>query len=128
MDILKIAGLAVLGAFTALILKNTKAEYSILTGLCMALIVCGYVVVNLLDVMQTIENIWDQMNGNTEFLHILLRIIGITYIADLTAGICKECGYGVLAQQVSIAGKIGVLLSGFPIFVNLLEFVTGLGG
>ena len=40
---------------------------------------------------------------------ILLRIVGITYISDLTSGICKECGYGVLAGQVAVAGKMGVL-------------------
>lgn len=127
MDILKIAGLAVLGAFVALLLKNTKQEYSTLAGLGMALIVCGYVVVNVLDVVHTIEMLWQKIAGDTEFLYILLRIIGVTYIADLTAGICKECGYAVLAEQVSIAGKMGVLLAGFPIFMNLLEFVTGLG-
>lgn len=93
----------------------------------MALLVCGYVVVNLLEVVNTVEAVWKRIAGDTEFLHILLRIVGITYISDLTSGICKECGYGVLAGQVAVAGKMGVLLAGFPIFMNLLEFVMELG-
>lgn len=127
MDILKIAGLALLGAFTAMLLKNSKGEFSTLIGLVMAILVCGYVVINLMEVIYGIEGVWYKISGDTEFLHILLRMIGITYISDLTAGICKECGYGVLAGQVAIAGKMGVLLSGFPIFMNLLEFVMELG-
>lgn len=127
MDILKIAGLAILGVITAMLLKQGKGEYSTIIGLAMALLVCGYVVVNLLDVVAAIESLWRRIAGDTEFLHILLRIIGITYISDLTSGICKECGYGVLAGQVAVAGKMGVLLAGFPIFMNLLEFVLGLG-
>ena len=98
-----------------------------MAGLAMALLVCGYVVINLLNVVGRIEVLWSRMAGNADFLHILLRVVGITYISDLTAGICKECGYGVLAGQVSIAGKMGVLLAGFPIFMNLLEFVMELG-
>ena len=127
MDILKIAGLALLGAFTTMLLENSKGEFSTLIGLVMAILVCGYVVINLMEVIYGIEGVWYKISGDTEFLHILLRMIGITYISDLTAGICKECGYGVLAGQVAIAGKMGVLLSGFPIFMNLLEFVMELG-
>lgn len=127
MEILKISGLALLGAFTALLLKQGKSEYSTIIGLAMALLVCGYVVVNLLEVVTTIEALWSRIAGDTGFLHILLRIVGITYISDLTSAICKECGYAVLAGQVAVAGKMGVLLAGFPIFMNLLEFVLGLG-
>lgn len=127
MEILRIAGLALLGVFAAMLLKGGKGEYSTLAGLAMALLVCGYVVVNLLEVVAAVENLWNGIAGNTEFLHILLRIVGITYISDLTSGICKECGYGVLAGQVTVAGKMGVLLAGFPIFMNLLEFVMELG-
>ena len=127
MDILKIASLALLGVFSATLLKNGKGEYSTLVGLAMALIVCGYMVVNLLEVVRTVEQVWKRMAGDAEFLQVLLRIVGITYISELTSGICKECGYGVLAGQVTMAGKMGVLLAGFPIFMNLLEFVMGLG-
>ena len=125
MEILRIAGLALLGVFTALMLKGGKGEYSLLIGLSMTFLVCGYVVINLLEVVGTIEQIWDRVSGDSNFLHILLRIVGIAYISELTAGICKECGYAALAGQVTIAGKLGILLAGFPIFMNLLEFVLG---
>ncbi len=128
MEILRIAGLALLGVFTALILKGGKGEYSLLIGLSMTFLVCGYVVINLLEVVGTIEQVWNRVSGDSSFLHILLRIVGIAYVSELTSGICKECGYAALAGQVTIAGKMGVLLAGFPIFMNLLEFVLELGG
>lgn len=127
MEVMRIAGLALLGVFTALLLKNGKGEYSLIIGLAMTFLVCGYVVVNMLEVVNSIEEVWNRVAGNSSFLYILLRIVGITYVSDLAASICKECGYGALAGQVTIAGKMGVLLAGFPIFMNLLEFVMGLG-
>lgn len=127
MEVMRIAGLALLGVFTALLLKNGKGEYSLIIGLAMTFLVCSYVVVNMLEVVNTIEELWNRVAGNSSFLYILLRIVGITYVSDLAAGICKECGYGALAGQVTIAGKMGVLLAGFPIFIDLLEFVMGLG-
>ena len=96
-------------------------------GLAMTFLVCGYVVMNMLEVVSAMEQVWDLVAGNREFFHILLRIVGITYITELTAGICKECGYAALAGQVAVAGKMGVLLAGFPIFMDLLDFVLKLG-
>lgn len=127
MDILKIAGMALLGAFTAVLLKNGKAEYSTVIGIVMTLLVCGYVVINLLEVFSVVEDMWSRISSDTGFLHILMRVIGITYISDITANICRECGYQALAGQVTTAGKVGVMLCGFPVFKKLLEFVLELG-
>ena len=128
MEIIKIASLAVLGVVTALLLKQGKGEYSTLIGLAMSLFICSYVIANLIEVIHTISTIWIKVSSDTHFLSVLLRMIGITYISDLTAGICKETGYQVLANQVTLAGKIGVLLAGFPIFMEVLHFVLKLGG
>lgn len=128
MEIAKIAGLALLGVFTALLLKQGKGEYSFIIGLGMAFLVCGYVINHLLEVIKSLEGIWNRVSSSTEILQLLLRMIGISYISDLTAGICKESGYQVLSNQVSLAGKIGVLLTGFPVFMDLVGFVLKLGG
>ncbi len=128
MEIMKIAGLALLGVFTATLLKHGKGEYSTIIGLVMALFVCSYVISNLLTVVSSVETLWSRIAGRSDVLKILLRMIGITYISELSAGICKESGYQVLSNQVTLAGKIGILLAGFPILLELLEFVTNLGG
>lgn len=126
MEIMKIASLALVGAFVAMLLKQTKGEYSLLIGLLIALFISGYVISNLLEVVSTIETVWNKVAGNTYFLQVLLRMIGITYISDLTGSICKESGYLVLSNQVLLAGKLGVLLTGFPILLELLEFIIKL--
>ena len=128
MEIVKIAGLALLGVLTALLLKQGKQEYSFIVGLLMALFLCGYVIGHLLEVIKSLEGVWAKAASDTDIFKMLLRMIGITYVSDLTAGICKESGYIVLSNQVSLAGKIGVLLTGFPILMDLVDFVLKLGG
>lgn len=127
MEIVKIAGLALLGVITALLLKQGKNEYSLIIGLAMALFISGYVINYLIEVIRTIEGVWNKVSTSTEVLQLLLRMLGITYISDLTAGMCKESGYQVLSNQVSLAGKVGVLLTGFPILMDLIDFVLKLG-
>ncbi len=128
MEIVKIASMALLGVLTALLLKQVKNEYSVLIGLAMALFICGSVVTYLLEVIRSLEGVWLSVSSGTEVFQLVLRMIGITYISDLTAGICKESGYMVLSNQVTLAGKIGVLLTGFPVLMDLVQYVLKLGG
>ena len=128
MEIVKIASMALLGVLTALLLKQVKNEYSVLIGLAMALFICGSVVTYLLEVIRSLEGVWLSVSSGTEVFRLVLRMIGITYISDLTAGICKESGYMVLSNQVTLAGKIGVLLTGFPVLMDLVQYVLKLGG
>ena len=127
MDIIKIAGIALLGVMTALLLKEGKQIYSLLIGLAVAVFICMMILNQIVDVTKSIESIWKYVTGNSNVLPLLFRMIGITYIADLTAGICKESGYQVLSNQVTLAGKIGVLLTGFPILMELVDFVLKIG-
>ncbi len=126
MDILQVAGLAILGVFVALLLKETKASYSTLIGIAMALILCGYMLTSLIEVIDILRSVWSVITNNEYFLSILLQVVGITYVCELTTSICKEAGYATLAGQVTMAGKIAVLLVGFPVFQRLLDFILEL--
>lgn len=46
MEVIKIASLALMGAFTAMLLKQGKGEYSLLIGLAIVFLVSGYVISN----------------------------------------------------------------------------------
>jgi stage III sporulation protein AD len=48
-------------------------------------------------------------------------MIGITYIAEFAAGICKDAGYGAVGTQIEIFGKLSVLAVSMPILLALIE-------
>ena len=58
---------------------------------------------------------------NNVYLTTLLKMIGITYIAEFSAGICKDAGYGALGTQIEIFGKLSILAVSMPILLALLE-------
>ncbi|MBO6014971.1 MAG: stage III sporulation protein AD, partial [Lachnospiraceae bacterium] len=61
-----------------------------------------------------------------EFLEILIKVIAITYLCELCAGICKDAGFQTLAQQVELCAKVSVFLLGVPILMLLLEEIKGM--
>ena len=67
------------------------------------------------------EKIRDYLGGAESYLSILLRVIGITYICEFSAGICKDAGYQSVAGQIEILGKLAVMFAGLPILFTVIE-------
>ena len=74
------------------------------------------------------ETIFDAMRRVQEFIKInqvylstLIKMTGITYIAEFSSGICKDAGYGAIGNQIEIFGKLSILAVSMPIVLALME-------
>jgi len=55
------------------------------------------------------------------YLAILLKVIGITYICEFCASVCKDAGYGTVASQLEILGKLAVMFAGLPVLLAVAK-------
>ena len=62
----------------------------------------------------------EEENG---FLGILFKVVGITYVCEFCAGICKDAGYQNIAVQIEIFTKLTILAIGMPVLLALLELI-----
>ena len=72
-------------------------------------------------VMDTIKQVQSYIRINSVYLSTLIKMIGITYVAEFAAGICKDAGYGAVGTQIEIFGKLSVLAVSMPILLALIE-------
>ena len=62
----------------------------------------------------------DYLDQEGEYIRILLKVTGITYVCEYSAGICKDAGYSSLSGQIEILGKLSVLTAGLPILMAVI--------
>ena len=119
-DIIKIIGAAFLTAITTIVLKTTKPELSF------AVLIAGTVIILLflVDLLQgaftafsSIVAITGMENG---LIRILLKIVGIGYLTEFSAGILNDFGAASVADKVVLAGKLVILVASLPIIESLL--------
>lgn len=58
-------------------------------------------------------------------METILKIIGISYIAELGASISKDAGLQSVASYIELAGKIFILLLAVPIITAVIEAILG---
>ena len=123
MSVLTIGILGIAGALLAVELKGLKGEYGIYLVAAVGLVIFFYGVTKLKTVIETIRQVPSYIRLNRMYLEVLLKMIGITYIAEFSSGICKDAGYGSLGSQIEIFGKLSVLAVSMPILLALLDTV-----
>ena len=123
MSVLTIGILGIAGALLAVELKGLKGEYGIYLVAAVGLVILFYGITKLKTVIETIRQVQSYIRLNRMYLEVLLKMIGITYIAEFSSGICKDAGYGSLGSQIEIFGKLSVLAVSMPILLALLDTV-----
>ena len=125
MDMIKIACLGLSGVMLGLILRQAKSSLAEVVSLATCLLIVFYSATKLSSVFEMINSIGSYFSEQKEYFRILLKIIGITYLADFASNICKDAGYSAIAGQIEIFGKISILAISSPIILALLEIIYG---
>lgn len=128
MDVIKVGLLAIAGIMLAVQFKGQKQEYGLYIGFAISLMVFTFSIGRLEAVMVQVNNLKNLLGNQSEYLAILLKVIGITYVCEFCAGICKDSGYSSVASQIEIFGKLTVLLSGMPVLLALIETIQNFSG
>ena len=120
MSMIQVAGVGIIGTLLALQFKSGKSEYGIYTVVAISLLLFYGMRDRLMIIEETIHTISGLITINTSYIQILLKIIGITYIAEFATGICKDAGYSTIASQIEIFAKLTILAFSMPVLEALL--------
>lgn len=123
MNMIKIACLGLTGVLFGLFLKQIKSPFAELISLATCLLIIYYSITKLSVIFELIDTLSDYFSGQRKYVQILFKIIGITYVADFSAAICRDAGFSAIAGQIEIFGKISILAVSSPIILALLETV-----
>ena len=119
MSILKAACIGIAGTFLALQFQNTRKEYGIYLGIAVSIFLFLGMSRNLL--------VGSFVKIDAVYLTAMLKILGVTYLAEFAAAICKDAGYQTIAGQIEVFARLSILAIGMPILKALLLAIRELG-
>ena len=123
MNSIQIALLGVVGTLLALQFKSGKSEYGIYVSLAVSLFLFLFMLSRLEIFVRTVKKIADYIKLDAGQMSILLKMAGVTYVAEFASGICKDAGYQNIAVQIEIFTKLTILAIGMPVLLALLELI-----
>ena len=105
MDIFKIVLVALLAVVLIIVVKQTRPEIAMLISVITVTVIFFFSVDKVGQVIDLIKLLSERAGLSFEFLSTILKIIGIAYISEFGANICKDMGESAIASKVQFAGK-----------------------
>ena len=60
-------------------------------------------------------------SGYGDYYKVMLKGLGVAYIANIGCDLCKDCGEVQLASRIEFSAKIEILVISLPLVKNLIE-------
>ena len=125
MNVLQLAGCALLCAVTTLLLSQLRPALAPAARLCGTLIPLGAALLLYAPVLARVEALFALAEAG-ELAAPILRALGIALICELTAILCRDLGERGLAQGVQLFGKLEIILLSLPLLDQILDIAKEL--
>ncbi len=126
MDIIRVSMLGMCGVIMGFFLKGTRAEYTAFITMGIGIMILGLAVGKLEYLFQTLGNLQKSVSVDQEYFYTLIKMVGITYIGQFSAGICKDAGFSAIGSQIEMFAKFSIMAVSVPVLLTLLETIEGL--
>jgi stage III sporulation protein AD len=123
LSVMQIGLLGIAGVLMAVQFKSGKSEYGIYISIGLSLLVFFSIVSKLKVILDVVRQIGETIHLNTAYVGMLMKMLGIAYVAEFSSGICKDAGYQTIASQIEIFSKLAILVMGMPVILALLEMI-----
>ena len=118
---------ALLGRVTIIIamaMKQGKAEYATFVSFTGCILI-AWIAVRLLEgITGSLERVERLLHIDMEYVALLMKMIGVTYLSEFASSLCKDAGYSAVAGQIELVGKLTILTIGMPIVLALFEIMV----
>ena len=128
MDMVKAGMIGVVGVLLAVSVKSHKSEYGVYVAPAVCFVMLEYIMRYFMRILSGMELLRGYLDENYTYLALLLKAVGATYACEFCAGICKDAGYGGVAGQVEMLGKLYILAMGMPVLFSLMESIQTIAG
>lgn len=126
MEILKICFVGIVTAFCVMILKENKSDLAVITGVAGGCIILLMIIDYISGIFTVLSSLMEKAGIANDIFKLLIKIIGIGYIVDFSAGIIEDAGSKSLAEKVILGGKVIIMTLAIPILVKLFEIIESI--
>jgi stage III sporulation protein AD len=126
-NLFAICGLAILGLIVTVILRGARPDFAVFSGIATALVLLGVSISSMASVVNIITKLSDE-TGFSLYTTMILKTLGIALVSQVTADVCRDCGFASIASKVEFSAKLMILSLCIPILQTLLDYIVGFLG
>ena len=104
---------------------NAKA-YGDLIRMAAGTIFMIFIISQLGSIYQVVRDLAAKLNMDDTYLTIVLKVVGIAYLAEFGAQLCEDAGEKAIGGKIQWAGKVMIFVVATPVILALVNLIADL--
>ncbi len=126
MELIKVIVLGLVLSIITVLMKSIKPEYSLICVIVGSIILVMYILSGVQSIFDYFSEIVSKTGIDNVMFKTLLKIIGVGYLVEFSAGVCIDSGNSSVADKIVLAGKVLIFSLSIPIISNLFNMIMDL--
>lgn len=126
MNVFKIVSLGLAATALAVLVKNWRKEIALQISLVAAVLIFFAVLPSLKTVFEVFRDISERIGLDAKYITIVLKVIGIAYVTQFGAELCRDAGESAVASKIEFGGKVMIVALSVPVMYSFLEVVESI--
>ncbi|MGB9885872.1 MAG: stage III sporulation protein AD [Moorellales bacterium] len=122
----QIVGLGLIAAVLLVVVRQQRPELALLLSVAAGGVIFLLILSQVGRVTEVLDRLATAARVDRLYLGTLLKIIGVSYLAEFGAQVCRDAGEQAVAARVEMAAKILIVVLALPIVVAVLDTVMRL--
>jgi len=123
MGIFQVAVTGVMGAILAITIKKQSPEIALIITIAASVLIFLMVLPMLTEVIGVLSSVGQLLDGGMQYVSLAFRVIGVAYIAELGASVCKDAGETAIASKIDLGGRVIIMVLAMPVVVDIVNTV-----
>ena len=128
MSILAITGFGIAAVVLLVVVRHERPEMAVLLSAAVAAVLFGVIFSRIWAVIEVINQLAARARVDPTFLAVVLRVVGIAYITEFGAQVCRDAGEASVADKVELGGKVLMMVVAVPVLASIVDLVVRLAG
>ena len=128
MDVFRLIGISMVICFACVTLRSRNPEFALLISLAGGILILSVVFLQLEEILTYFDDLVMRMRVPSEGVLILMKCLGLSYVAKIACDTCIDCGETSTATKIEFSAKVGMLILALPLFEQLITVATEFSG
>lgn len=115
MDVLQIVAIGLIATVLIVVVRSQRPELAVLLSVAAGVIIFLLVLGKISSIMDVIKELASSAGINMVYMGTILKIIGIAYIAEFGAQICRDAGEGPSPPKLNWLPKFSLWCWQYPL-------------
>nr|WP_041588116.1 stage III sporulation protein AD [Thermincola potens] len=118
---MKVVGLGIAATVIIVVIKQQRPEFAVQLSLLVGIMFFTFITGKVNTVVSVFNQLAQRANINMYYMGTVLKIIGIAYVSEFGAQICRDAGEGAIASKIEFVAKVLIMVMAIPIIIAVFD-------